>query len=163
MLLEKLGDSIEQGTVGFLMRRSTGIAILRAKTTLVNLSHILHLYLARFTPGADPAENITLTGKFGTAKRCGYTSSVIPTAAGACRRGHSTRRPHDYRPHRHRCCHCDCLRHRRIYNNMVTKRNRIDNAWQNIDTQLQRRNDLIPNLVETVKATPSTSKRRSPP
>ena len=30
---------------------------------------------------------------------------------------------------------------------MVTKRNRIDNAWQNIDTQLQRRNDLIPNLV----------------
>ena len=38
-----------------------------------------------------------------------------------------------------------------IYNNMVTLRNRIDNAWQNIDTQLQRRNDLIPNLVETVK------------
>ena len=38
-----------------------------------------------------------------------------------------------------------------IYNNMVTKRNRIDNAWQNIDTQLQRRNDLIPNLVNTVK------------
>ena len=50
-----------------------------------------------------------------------------------------------------------------IYNNMVTKRNRIDNAWQNIDTQLQRRNDLIPNLVETVKATPSTSRTRSPP
>ena len=38
-----------------------------------------------------------------------------------------------------------------IYNNMVTLRNRIDNAWQNIDTQLQRRCDLIPNLVETVK------------
>ena len=38
-----------------------------------------------------------------------------------------------------------------IYNNMVTLRNRIDNAWQNIDTQLQRRNDLIPHLVETVK------------
>ena len=38
-----------------------------------------------------------------------------------------------------------------IYNNMVTLRNRIDNAWQNIDTQLQRRNDLIPNLIETVK------------
>ena len=38
-----------------------------------------------------------------------------------------------------------------IYNNMVTLRNRIDNAWQNIDTQLQRRNDLIPNLVEMVK------------
>ncbi len=39
----------------------------------------------------------------------------------------------------------------RMYNNIVTLRNRIDNAWQNIDTQLQRRNDLIPNLVETVK------------
>lgn len=38
-----------------------------------------------------------------------------------------------------------------IYNSMVTLRNRVDNAWQNIDTQLQRRNDLIPNLVETVK------------
>lgn len=38
-----------------------------------------------------------------------------------------------------------------IYNNLVTLRNRVDNAWQNIDTQLQRRNDLIPNLVETVK------------
>lgn len=38
-----------------------------------------------------------------------------------------------------------------MYNNIVTLRNRIDNAWQNIDTQLQRRNDLIPNLVETVK------------
>ena len=30
-----------------------------------------------------------------------------------------------------------------IYNNMVTKRNRIDNAWQNIDTQLQRRNETV--------------------
>lgn len=38
-----------------------------------------------------------------------------------------------------------------IYNNLVTLRNRVDNAWQNIDTQLQRRNDLIPNVVETVK------------
>mgnify|MGYP001781653089 CR=1 FL=1 len=38
-----------------------------------------------------------------------------------------------------------------LYNNLVTLRNRIDNAWQNIDTQLQRRCDLIPNLVETVK------------
>ena len=45
-----------------------------------------------------------------------------------------------------------------IYNNMVTKRNRIDNAWQNIDTQLQRRNDLIPNLVETVKGYASHEK-----
>lgn len=38
-----------------------------------------------------------------------------------------------------------------LYNNIVTLRNRCDNAWQTIDTQLQRRNDLIPNLVETVK------------
>ena len=38
-----------------------------------------------------------------------------------------------------------------LYNNLVTLRNRIDNAWQNIDTQLQRRCDLIPSLVETVK------------
>ncbi|MBY4797857.1 LemA family protein [Collinsella sp. AGMB00827] len=38
-----------------------------------------------------------------------------------------------------------------IYNKMVTLRNRVDNAWQYIDAQLQRRNDLIPNLVETVK------------
>lgn len=38
-----------------------------------------------------------------------------------------------------------------IYNNLVTLRNRVDNAWQNIDTQLQRRSDMIPNLVETVK------------
>ena len=38
-----------------------------------------------------------------------------------------------------------------VYNNLVTLRNRIDNAWQNIDTQLQRRCDLILNLVETVK------------
>ncbi|MBQ3283830.1 MAG: LemA family protein [Atopobiaceae bacterium] len=38
-----------------------------------------------------------------------------------------------------------------LYNKIVTLRNRVDNAWQTIDTQLQRRNDLIPNLVETVK------------
>ena len=50
-----------------------------------------------------------------------------------------------------------------IYNNMVTKRNRIDNAWQNIDTQLQRRNDLIPTWSRLSRATPSTSRRRSPP
>lgn len=46
-----------------------------------------------------------------------------------------------------------------IYNNMVTLRNRIDNAWQNIDTQLQRRNDLILNLVETVKGYASHEKQ----
>lgn len=38
-----------------------------------------------------------------------------------------------------------------IYNGIVRKDNRCDNAWQTIDAQLQRRNDLIPNLVETVK------------
>ena len=38
-----------------------------------------------------------------------------------------------------------------LYNGIVTKRNRCDNAWQQIDAQLQRRSDLIPNLVETVK------------
>ena len=38
-----------------------------------------------------------------------------------------------------------------IYNGIVTKNNRCDNAWETIDAQLQRRNDLIPNLVATVK------------
>ncbi len=38
-----------------------------------------------------------------------------------------------------------------LYNNLITLRNRVDNAWAQIDVQLQRRNDLIPNLVETVK------------
>ncbi|MDD2588563.1 MAG: LemA family protein, partial [Atopobiaceae bacterium] len=38
-----------------------------------------------------------------------------------------------------------------LYNGMVGNRNKCDNAWQTIDAQLQRRNDLIPNLVETVK------------
>jgi len=37
------------------------------------------------------------------------------------------------------------------YNSMITLRNRIDNAWSQIDVQLRRRYDLIPNLVETVK------------
>ena len=37
------------------------------------------------------------------------------------------------------------------YNRLVVLRNRIDNAWSQIDVQLKRRFDLIPNLVETVK------------
>jgi LemA protein len=37
------------------------------------------------------------------------------------------------------------------YNRLVVLRNRIDNAWSQIDVQLRRRYDLIPNLVETVK------------
>lgn len=38
-----------------------------------------------------------------------------------------------------------------IYNRLVVLRNRIENAWAQIDVQLRRRYDLIPNLVETVK------------
>lgn len=38
-----------------------------------------------------------------------------------------------------------------IYNRLVTMRNRVDESWADIDVQLKRRYDLIPNLVETVK------------
>ena len=38
-----------------------------------------------------------------------------------------------------------------IYNNLVTLRNRFKNAFAQIDVQLKRRFDLIPNLVETAK------------
>ena len=38
-----------------------------------------------------------------------------------------------------------------LYNNLVTLKMRVKNAWAQIDTQLKRRFDLIPNLVETVK------------
>ena len=37
------------------------------------------------------------------------------------------------------------------YNGLVTSRNKVKNAWSQIDVQLQRRFDLIPNLVESVK------------
>lgn len=37
------------------------------------------------------------------------------------------------------------------YNRLVTLRNRVENAWAQIDVQLKRRYDLIPNLMETVK------------
>ncbi len=38
-----------------------------------------------------------------------------------------------------------------MYNSLITLRNRCDNAWSQVDVQLRRRYDLIPNLVETVK------------
>lgn len=38
-----------------------------------------------------------------------------------------------------------------IYNGLVTRRNRIDEAFAQIEVQLKRRHDLIPNLVQTVK------------
>ena len=37
------------------------------------------------------------------------------------------------------------------YNGLVTLRNQVTNGWKQIDVQLKRRHDLIPNLVETVK------------
>jgi LemA protein len=38
-----------------------------------------------------------------------------------------------------------------IYNTLVRRRNQVDNSWSQIDVQLKRRHDLIPNLVETAK------------
>src|ERR1700675_1587329 len=38
-----------------------------------------------------------------------------------------------------------------VYNKLVGWRNQVKNAWSQIDVQLQRRYDLIPNLIETVK------------
>jgi LemA protein len=38
-----------------------------------------------------------------------------------------------------------------IYNALIRLRNQVDNAWSQIDVQLKRRHDLIPNLVETAK------------
>jgi LemA protein len=38
-----------------------------------------------------------------------------------------------------------------LFNRLVTLRTRVDNGWSQIDVQLRRRADLIPNLVETVK------------
>ena len=50
-----------------------------------------------------------------------------------------------------------------IHNNIIRASNRCDNAWAAIDTQLQRRNDLIPNLVNTVKLTSLRLLRQLPP
>ncbi len=38
-----------------------------------------------------------------------------------------------------------------IYNRIITLENRYQNAWSQIDVQMKRRNDVVPNLVETVK------------
>src|ERR1700737_2075036 len=38
-----------------------------------------------------------------------------------------------------------------VYNSLVRVRNEVDNSWRQIDVQLKRRHDLIPNLVEAVK------------
>ena len=38
-----------------------------------------------------------------------------------------------------------------IYNSFIRLKNQVDNAWAQIDVQLKRRSDLIPNLIETVK------------
>jgi LemA protein len=38
-----------------------------------------------------------------------------------------------------------------LYNSIVSLRNKVDNSWSQIDVQLRKRFDLIPNLVETVK------------
>lgn len=38
-----------------------------------------------------------------------------------------------------------------VYNRLVRQRNRIENAWGQVDVQLRRRYDLIPNLIETVR------------
>jgi LemA protein len=48
-----------------------------------------------------------------------------------------------------------------IYNKLVTYKNRYKNAFAQIEVQLKRRYDLIPNLVETVKGYMRTSARRS--
>ncbi len=38
-----------------------------------------------------------------------------------------------------------------VYNSLIRTKNRVEEAWSDIDVQLKRRYDLIPNLVETVK------------
>jgi LemA protein len=50
-----------------------------------------------------------------------------------------------------------------LFTMLVTLRNRMRNAWSQIDVQLKRRHDLIPNLVETAKAISHTNGRRWKP
>ena len=38
-----------------------------------------------------------------------------------------------------------------VYNGLIRLRNQVDEAWSDIDVQLKRRHDLIPNLLESVK------------
>lgn len=38
-----------------------------------------------------------------------------------------------------------------LYNSLISLRNQVKNSWAQIDVQLKRRNDLIPNLIESVK------------
>lgn len=45
-----------------------------------------------------------------------------------------------------------------VYNGLIKSRNRVDEAWADIDVQLKRRYDLIPNLLETVKGYASHEK-----
>ena len=50
-----------------------------------------------------------------------------------------------------------------VYNNLVTLRNRFRNAFSQIDVQLKRRYDLIPNLVETARAYMAMNAKLSKP
>jgi LemA protein len=45
-----------------------------------------------------------------------------------------------------------------MYNGLIRLKNRVDEAWSDIDVQLKRRHDLIPNLIETVKGYASHEK-----
>ena len=44
-----------------------------------------------------------------------------------------------------------------VYNGLISRRNQAREAWATIDTQLKRRYDLIPNLVETVRGAAADS------